>query len=635
MSKMISPFMNQEDILKFNNGIHYTIYEKLGAHICDKDGEKGVYFAVWAPNALSVSVVGDFNAWNTQAHPMFFCEEAGVYELFIPNLNEGMLYKFAIKKQDETICFKADPYGNYAEVRPCSASIISALNKFQWDDADFIAQRTDFQTGTAPINVYELYLGSFMEPQNGHSFVNYREVAPKLVEYVKEMGYTHVQLMPIMEHPFDGSWGYQVIGYYAPTSRYGKPEDFMYFINELHKAGIGIILDWVPAHFPKDDHGLSNFDGTCLYEHLDPRQGEQPLWGTKIFNYGRVQVSNYLIANALFWVEKYHIDGIHFGSVASMLYLDYGKRDGEWIANMYGGNENLEAIEFIKHLNSIMKKRNPGVLTIAEDTSAYPLVTCALEDGGLGFDLKWNNGFTNDYLNFIKHNRNDRKNFFNDLLFSMVYAYSENFMLCFSHDDVANAKANMIFKMPGNADEQFANLRLTYAYRMMHPGKKLTFMGQDIAQLDSWNEHSPLNWKLLDYPAHKGIHQLCKDLNELYLENEALSVKDNDTDGFEWINALDSQNACLSFLRKGNSETEQLLIVANFDDNIKEIQTGLPSAGLLTEILNTDDVIYGGHGCMNSERLTTQNHNFDGRPYSVTIKLAPYALSVLYYVKNK
>ena len=635
MSKLNSPMMTKEDVVKFNNGIHYTIYEKLGAHPCSNKGEKGTYFAVWAPNALSVSVVGDFNGWDIDAHPMDFIVDAGVFELFIPSVGEGMLYKYAVRKQDGSVCFKSDPYGNYAEVRPCSASIITDLNNFAWGDKEFLANRNSYQKGNVPISVYEMYMGSFVEPQKGYEFAQYREITPKVVEYVKEMGYTHVQLMPIMEHPFDGSWGYQVIGYYAPTSRYGTPQDFMYFVNELHKAGIGVILDWVPAHFPKDDHGLCNFDGTCLYEHLDPRQGEQPLWGTKIFNYGRLQVSNYLIANALFWVEKYHIDGIHFGSVSSMLYLDYGKRDGEWIANMYGGNENLEAIEFMKHLNSVMKTRNPGVLTIAEETSAYPLVTASLSDGGLGFDLKWNNGFTNDYLNYIKLSNAERKCHHNDLLFSMVYAYSEKFMLCFSHDDVVHSKANMVFKMPGNADEQFANLRLTYAYKMMHPGKKFIFMGQDMAQLDTWNEHHILNWKLLDYPAHQGIRLLCKDLNEIYYNNEALYSMDDDTKGFEWINTLLGKEASLSFLRKGLSETEEILVVANFDNVEKDIQTGLPKFGTVTELLNTDDEIYGGHGCVNEGRITVEEVGCDGRPYSVVIHLAPCSLSVLRYEINK
>ena len=631
MSKMISPMMNQEDIVKFNNGIHYTIYEKLGAHPWEEKGVKGTYFAVWAPNALAVSVVGDFNEWDISAHPMDFVADAGVYELFIPGVTEGMIYKFAVKKNNGSVCFKADPYGNQAEVRPCSASVVADMDGFDWEDSEFLENREAFQKGNVPVSVYEMYMGSFTEPGQGQEYANYRQIAPKVAEYAKEMGYTHVQLMPIMEHPFDGSWGYQVIGYYAPTSRYGTPQDFMYFVNELHKAGVGVILDWVPAHFPKDDHGLADFDGTCLYEHLDPRQGEQPIWGTKIFNYGRLQVSNYLIANALFWVEKYHIDAIHFGSVSSMLYLDYGKKDGEWVANMYGGNENLEALEFIKHLNSIMKKRNPGVLTIAEETAAYPLVTAAPEDGGLGFDLKWNNGFTNDYLSYIGLDAPGRKEHYNDLLFSMVYAYSENFMLGFSHDDVVHSKANMVFKMPGNADEQFASLRLTYAYKMLHPGKKLIFMGQDMAQLDSWNEHHVLNWKLLDYPAHKGIHLLCKDLNILYRENEAVYGKDNDTDGFEWINALNRQEACISFLRKGTSEAEAILVVANFDTVAKEIRTGLPLPGMVTELLNTDDEVYGGHGLLNEGRLPIHEEGCDGRPCSVTVHLAPCSLSVLSY----
>lgn len=629
-----APLITKEDTDKFNNGIHYTIYEKLGAHPCVMDGEEGTYFAVWAPNAIRVSVVGDFNRWDGRMHQMRRLWDSGIFEIFVPQAMCGMNYKFEIKAKGGLTYLKADPYGNAAELRPNSASVIEDIEDYLWSDEEFINNRETFQMGNVPVNIYEMYLGSFVEPQEGKLYSNYRTIAPKVIEYVKKMNYTHVQLMPIMEHPFDGSWGYQVIGYYAPTARFGNPEDFMYFVNELHKAGIGVILDWVPAHFPKDGHGLADFDGTCLYEHLDPRQGEHAFWGTKIFNYGRPQVSNYLIANALFWVEKYHIDGIHVGAVSSMLYLDYGKNDGEWVANMYGGNENLEAIEFIKHFNSIMKKRNPGVLTIAEETTAYPLVTEETSRGGLGFDLKWNNGFTNDFLDYIKRNPEDRKRHHNELIFSMIYAYSEKFILSFSHDDVVHGKGSMAFKMPGIIEERFANLRLSYAYKILHPGKKLMFMGQDIAEFDEWNERHYVKWNLTDYPMHKGVNELCADLNSLYCHEEALYVYDDTYKGFEWINPIAEDKVCLSFLRKGCKEDDILLVVANFSEKERELCTGFTKKGKMIEIFNTDDVKYGGQGILNSAKLDIAETGCDDKPFSVHLRLAPYALSVLRYVKD-
>ncbi len=626
-----APLITKEDTDKFKNGIHYTIYEKLGAHPCVLDGDEGTYFAVWAPNAIRVSVVGDFNRWDGRMHQMRRLWGSGIFELFVPQAMSGMNYKFEIKAQGGLTYLKADPYGNGAELRPNSASVIEDIEDFPWHDETFVNGRESFQIGNVPVSIYEMNMGSFVEPEGEKKFANYRVIAPKVIEYVKKLGYTHVQLMPIMEHPFDGSWGYQTIGYYAPTSRYGNPEDFMYFVDELHKAGIGVILDWVPAHFPKDGHGLSDFDGTCLYEHLDPRQGEHAFWGTKIFNYGRPQVANYLIANALFWVEKYHVDGIHVGAVASMLYLDYGRNNGEWIANMYGGNENLEAIEFIKHLNTIMKKRNPGVLMIAEETTAYPLVTEEISQGGLGFDLKWNNGYSNDFISYIKTPVESRQNCHNELIFSMIYAYSEKFILAFSHDDVVHGKGSMAFKMPGIIEERFANLRLSYAYKMMHPGKKLLFMGQDIAELDEWNENHYVKWNLTEYPMHKGVLDLCADLNYMYREEEALYICDDSGKGFEWINPIAEDKTCLSFLRKGSGEKDILLVVANFSDTEKELRTGFPYQGNLEEILNTDDVKYGGTGIVNAEVIETISDGCDDKPYSLYIKLAPYSLSVLRY----
>ena len=628
-----APLITREDTEKFRHGIHYTIYEKLGAHPCEIDGVQGTYFAVWAPNAIRVSVVGDFNHWDGRVHQMRRLWDSGIFELFIPGVKPGDLYKFELKAQGGLTYLKADPYGNASQMRPETASVVADLTKFEWEDEAFLKNRTAFQTGNAPVSVYEMYLGSFAEPKEGEYYANYREIAPKLIDYIKKMGYTHVELMPVMEHPFDGSWGYQVIGYYAPTSRYGSPEDFMYFINELHKAGIGVILDWVPAHFPRDSYGLSNFDGTCLYEHLDPRQGAHPHWGTLIYNYGRAEVSNYLIANALFWIEKFHADGIRMDAVASMLYLDYGKKDGEWVANMFGGKENLEAIELIKHLNSIMKKRNPGVLTIAEESTAFPMITGALDKGGLGFDLKWNMGFMNDYLGYIKNDPYFRSYHHGEITFSMIYAYSEKFMLVYSHDEVVHGKATLAGKMPGGTkEEKLADLRLTYAYTMTHPGKKLLFMGQDIAEFDEWNEARRVEWNLLEDPAHAGVARLMQDLNHLYCNNKALSELDDDPNGFQWMNCISANDCYLTFVRKGADPENLLLIVANFAGKEQEITTGVPADGMYREIINTDDAKYGGSGIVNSEVLKAQAIEWDEKPYSVTVKVAPQSASILQFV---
>ncbi len=628
-----SPLISHEDTEKFRNGIHYEVYELLGAHPCVIDEEEGTYFAVWAPNAIRVSVVGDFNRWDGRMHQMRRLWDSGIFEIFVPQAMEGMNYKFELKTDGGLTYLKADPYANYAELRPNSASVIEDISDFLWKDDKFIRNRQNFQTGNVPINIYELYLGSFEEAAEGEKFINYRTIAPKLIEYVKRMNYTHVQLMPIMEHPLDESWGYQTLGYYAPTSRYGTPNDFMYLVNALHCAGIGVILDWVPAQFPKDGHGLSNFDGTCLYEHFDPRQSEQVFWGTKIFNYSRPEVSNYLLANALFWIEKYHVDGIHVSALASMLYLDYGKNDGQWVANMYGSNENLDAIEFIKHLNSIIKKRNPGVITIAEEITAYPMITGELQDGGLGFDYKWNNAFTNDYLAYICHSSENRCKYHNDLIFSMIYAYSERFVLTFSHDDVVHGKGSLAFKMPGDLEDKFANLRLSLAYKMMHPGKKLLFMGQDMGQMDEWNEKSFVKWELLDYPIHKGINKLCEDLNQLYRKEEALYYFDHSGEGFEWMNAVFGNNSCLSFIRKGENPDEVLLITANFSGVETDFRTGVPFAGTATEMLNTNHKKYGGTNVTNPGYISSEPIIWDDKQQSIQIKMAPYTLCVFHFEK--
>jgi len=626
------PQITREDIEKFNNGIHYTVYEKLGAHPLKLEGVEGVYFAVWAPSVMRASVVGDFNSWDGRVHQMRRLGDSGIFEIFVPDAHPGDNYKFELKTKGGLTYLKSDPYGNAAQLRPETASVVADLNGFAWEDGSFLEKREAFQKGNVPVSVYEMYLGSITDAAPGEAYANYREIAEKLIPYIKEMGYTHVELMPVMEHPFDASWGYQVVGYYAPTARYGSPQDFMYFVNELHKAGIGVILDWVPAHFPRDAYGLSNFDGTCLYEHYDPRQGSHPHWGTLIYNYGRPQVSNYLIANALFWVEKYHVDGIRMDAVASMLYLDYGKQDGQWVANKYGGKENLEAIELIKHLNSIMKKRNPGVLTIAEESTAFPKITGDLNEDGLGFDLKWNMGFMNDYLQYIKYDPYFRSHHHGELTFSMVYAYSEKFMLVFSHDEVVHGKATMLGKMPGEREQKFANLRLTYAYMMTHPGKKLLFMGQDLGEFDEWNEERRVQWKLMEVPEHRGIAALVKDLNHLYRSEPSLYALDDMPEGFEWVNHISANECYLTFLRKGEKEDDLLVVAANFSGVERELTTGVPFHGKYKEIFNSDDTRYGGFGMVNGRVKRSKEKEWDDRPQCVTIKLAPLSLSILKYI---
>ena len=617
-----------EDEEKFAMGVHYTVYEKLGAHPLNLDGEDGVYFAVWAPNALRVSTVGDFNHWDGRIHQMRKLP-SGIFEIFIPGVKAGDNYKYEIKLKTGLTYLKADPYGNAAQLRPETASVVADLRNFKWEDKEFIKKRKTFRKENAPISVYELYLGSFLAPKDDEEYANYREIADKLIPYVKEMGYTHVELMPVMEHPLDASWGYQVIGYYAPTARYGTPEDFMYFVNELHKAGIGVILDWVPAHFPRDIYGLSSFDGTCLYENPDEQRRSHPHWGTLVFDYGRPEVSNYLIANALFWVEKFHADGIRMDAVASMLYLDYGRNPGEWTANIYGGNENLEAVELIKHLNSMMGKRNPGVLRIAEESTAWPMVTGSLEDGGLGFDLKWNMGWMNDYLDYIKYDPYFRSHHHSELTFSMIYAYSEKFMLVFSHDEAVHGKSSMLGKMPGEREQKFANLRLTYAYMFTHPGRKLLFMGQDIGEFSEWNEMRQTEWELLKYPDHKGMAALVKKLNELYTTKPALYEWDDKPEGFAWINSINSTENLLTFLGRTRKKESLLVVAANFSGVEKQVKIGVPYEGSYKEILNTDAEEFGGSGMVNKRAKRAVKKEWDDRPYSVSITLAPLSVSIL------
>ena len=627
-----APQISKQDVEKFAAGIHYTIYEKLGAHPMRIDGMDGVYFAVWAPNALRVSTVGDFNDWDGRMHQMRRIWDSGIFEIFIPDVKVGDCYKYEIKAKGGLTYMKADPYAFGQQLRPETASIVRDISDFSWEDEKWMKKRRKVQDKDAPMSVYELYLGSFEKPEDGREYYNYRELAPKIIDYVKKMHYTHIELMPVMEHPLDASWGYQVIGYYAPTSRYGDAGDFMFFMNELHKAGIGVILDWVPAHFPRDTHGLSGFDGTCLYEHLDPRRGSHPHWGTLLYNYGRSEVSNYLLANALYWIEQYHADGIRIDAVASMLYLDYGRRDGEWIPNIYGGRENLEAVEFLKHLNSIVKKRNEDVLMIAEESTAWPKVTGALEDDGLGFDLKWNMGFMNDYLGYIRADPYFRSGHHNELTFSMIYAYSEHFMLVFSHDEVVHGKATLLGKMPGERESQFANLRLTYGYTMTHPGKKLFFMGQDIGEYDEWNEERAVEWELLEAEEHKKLNKLVADLNKLYTTRPALFAKDASWEGFEWINCITPDACMLSYVRKTDNPEDTLVVVANFANVKQEFTVGVPYEGKYKEILNTDAKAYGGTGIVNARVKKAAEQEWDGRSFSIDMVSAPLCVSIFEYI---
>ncbi|MDO4322652.1 MAG: 1,4-alpha-glucan branching protein GlgB [Lachnospiraceae bacterium] len=624
-----APQITEKETKKFNAGICYDIYNKLGAHPMTVDGTEGVYFAVWAPNAVRVSVVGDFNFWDGRRLPMRRLADSGIFELFVPGLAAGAIYKYEIKAKGGLTYLKADPYGNAAELRPNTASIVTDLRDFAWSDQEWMEQRKRRSTKEEPMFIYEMHLASFRKPEDGRYFYNYRELAPMIADYVKEMGYTHIELLPVMEHPFDGSWGYQVTGYYAPTSRYGTPQDFMYFMNYMHENGIGVILDWVPAHFPRDTHGLCGFDGTCLYEHLDPRQGAHPHWGTLIYNYGRPEVSNFLIANALFWKNVYHADGIRMDAVASMLYLDYGKNDGEWVANMYGGHENLEAVEFFKHLNSIFKKDKDGAVLIAEESTAWPKITAPVEEDGLGFDYKWNMGWMNDFLGYMQLDPFFRSYHHGELTFSMIYAYSEDFVLNFSHDEVVHGKGSMIGKMPGKRKAKFANLRAAYGYMMTHPGKKLLFMGQDIAQFSEWSEEKSVEWNLLEYDEHQQMQAYMKALVKLYKEQPALFKKDFHPDGFEWINNMLSDENMLIFMRRSDKPEEDLLVVINFSPLVYEKhKIGVPYSGKYKEIFNSDSTEFGGDGNTNPRAKSSKKMMCDDREDSIEILVPPMGISV-------
>lgn len=626
-----SQVISDIDLYLFGQGTHYEIFNKLGAHPMTINKTQGVLFAVWAPNAKRVSVISDFNNWDGRCNPMRSLGNSGVWELFIPNVSVFTKYKFEIKTQADDILKKADPYANYAELRPATASVIVDINKFKWSDEKWMSERKS----SGPINIYEVHLGSWRKVvENDNRSMNYRELAQNLIPYVKNMGYTHIELMPVQEHPFDGSWGYQVTGYYAPTSRYGTPEDFMYFVNECHRNNIGVLLDWVPAHFPKDEHALAKFDGSALYEHADTRKGEHPDWGTLIFNYGRHEVKNFLIANALFWLGKYHIDGLRVDAVASMLYLDYSKKPGEWIPNGYGGNENLEAIEFMKHMNSIVHSKFPSALMIAEESTAWSNVSRPVEWNGLGFDLKWNMGWMNDFLRYIGKDCIHRKYHHNLLTFSMVYAYTENFVLVLSHDEVVHGKGSLINKMPGDLWQKFANVRLTLGFMIGHPGKKLSFMGNEIAQFDEWTESKSLDWHLLEFQPHKQIQNYVRDLNLLYQNEIALWYDDFTCNGFEWIDCNDSDRSIVSFIRKSDNDT--VIFVCNFTPvPLMNHRIGVPFNGQYKEIMNSDDLKYGGSGIINHEIMMSTEESWNNRRFSIGIKVPPLGISVLKFIHQK
>lgn len=631
-----APQITEKETKKFNAGICYDIYEKLGAHPMTINGVSGVYFAVWAPNAVRVSVVGDFVLWDGRRLPMRRLWDSGIFELFVPGLTEGAVYKYELKAKGGMTYLKSDPYANASEERPNTASIVADLNGFDWTDQAWMDKRKKTDTKKQPMFIYEMHLGSWRKPEDGRYFYNYREIAPMLAEYVKEMGYTHVELLPIMEHPLDASWGYQVTGYYAPTSRYGSPKDFMYFMNYMHEQGIGVILDWVPAHFPRDNHGLATFDGTCLYEHLDPRQGSHPHWGTLIYNYGRPEVKNFLIANTLYWAKKYHVDGIRMDAVASMLYLDYGKNDGEWVANMYGGNENLEAVEFLKHLNSIFKKQTDGAILIAEESTAWPKITGDLEDDGLGFDYKWNMGWMNDTLGYMQLDPIFRSYHHHDITFSMIYAYSEDFVLSFSHDEVVHGKGSLVNKMPGKKEMKFANLRALYGYLMTHPGKKLLFMGQEFAPFKEWSEERGLDWELLQEEEHLQMQNYMKALIALYKQYPALYELDYDPEGFEWINCMSANENMLIYMRKTKKEDETLIVVCNFSPLVYEDRkVGVPFHGKYKEIFSSDRVEFGGAGNVNPRVKASKKEVVDEKENSITIKVPPMGVSIFTCTKVK
>ncbi len=639
-----SPLLSDFDIHLFAEGNHHRIYEKLGAHLTTVDGVQGVYFAVWAPNARNVSVLGDFNQWDGRQHQMGQ-RGNGIWELFIPGLKIGNAYKYEVKNWEGHIYEKSDPYGFQQEVRPKTASIVADLDNYQWHDDEWMEKRRKTDPLSQPVSVYELHIGSWMHGSSDDKtrllsgeveptpvsewkqearFLSYYELADKLIPYVKELGYTHIELLPIAEHPFDGSWGYQVTGYYAPTSRYGNPEDFMYFVDKCHENGIGVIVDWVPGHFPKDGHGLAFFDGTHLYEHADPRKGEHKEWGTLVFNYNRNEVRNFLVANALFWFDKYHIDGIRVDAVASMIYLDYCRKDGEWIANDYGGRENIEAANFLRQVNSLLFSYFPGVLSIAEESTDWPMVSWPTYTGGLGFNLKWNMGWMHDMLDYFSIDPWFRQFHQNNITFSMWYHHSENYMLALSHDEVVHGKSNIIGKVPGDEWQKFANLRCLFSYMFAHPGKKTMFMSMEFGQWSEWNVWADLEWHLLQYDYHKQLKGFFADLNALYKSQPALYDRDFEEPGFEWIDCSDNRHSVVSFIRRSKNPNEFLIVVCNFTPQPhSHYRIGVPEAGYYTEVFNSDAKKYGGSNMGNLGGKWTDEWSFHNLPYSLDLCLTP------------
>ena len=630
-------YFSELDCYLFGQATHYEIYQKLGSHFRTEQGEKGVCFDVWAPNAERIWVIGSFNGWNETSHEMKRLEphEMGIYELFVPGLQEGELYKYLIETKQGERLYKADPFANYAEHRPGTASALYDLKGIHWSDDAWMRERDGREDVYAqPMAIYEVHPGSWKRHpgRDDDGFYSYRELADSLIPYVKEMGYTHIELMGISEYPYDGSWGYQVTGYYAPTSRYGTPKDFAYFVNECHKHKIGVILDWVPAHFPKDAHGLANFDGTCLYEYADPRMGEHPDWGTKIFDYGKNKVKNFLIGSALLWVEQFHIDGLRVDAVASMLYLDYGKEEGQWVRNKYGENKNLEAIEFFKHINTLITGRHHGVVMIAEESTAWPMVTGPAEQGGLNFSYKWNMGWMHDFLDYMKLDPYFRKGNHNKMTFAMSYNSSERYILVLSHDEVVHLKCSMINKMPGEGWEKFQNLMVAYAFMMGHPGKKLLFMGQEFAQLHEWSEECELEWYLLENANHRHVQNFVKALLHLYRKNPSMYELDTEWGGFEWINANDAERSIFSFVRKSKDDKNHLLFVCNFTPVAREdYRVGVPELKSYKLVLNSDDAEFGGSGAKRPKTYKAKAAECDGKPYSIGYKLPGYGVAVFQY----
>ena len=624
-------FISNDDQYLFGMGLHYDIYKKLGAHPCTKGGKKGTFFAVWAPNAQTVSVVGDFNGWNPDANPMEKLGEGGIYQLFIPKVTVGDLYKYYILTPSGEGIYKADPYANYAELRPGTASKVYDIGKIKWTDDKWLEARKAKNYYAEPVSVYECHIGSWMKHPDGteDGFYTYRQFADRICDYLKEMKYTHVELMGIAEHPFDGSWGYQVTGYFAPTSRYGEPADFAYLVNKLHSMGVGVILDWVPAHFPRDAFGLAEFDGTCLYEHPDKRLGEHPDWGTKIFNYSKNEVKNFLIANALYWIREFHIDALRVDAVASMLYLDYGKKDGEWVANKYGGNENLDAIEFFKHLNSIIRGLNIGAMTIAEESTAWPKVTARPEDGGLGFTFKWNMGWMHDFCDYMKLDPFFRKSNHNKMTFAMSYNSSEKYIMPLSHDEVVHLKCSMVNKMPGYQVDKYANLRVGYTFMFGHAGKKLLFMGQEFAQEREWSEKRELDWFLLGNDLNRGMKDYVGELLKLYRTNPCLYELDDSWDGFEWINADDADRSTYSFIRKSKDGKNNMLFVLNMTPMARDdYYVGVPKDGKYKLVLNSDETRFAGNGAVLPKECKAIEMECDNKPYAIKFNLPPYGAVV-------